>query len=401
MKFNSTRDFVRDRRILFFLLGTFFFMINISVSYSVVPVFLISQNYTLAQVGISSTIFSLSAIVLRIFLGPMADRKGRKFSLLISAVSYVLSWFLIWLAPSFELHLVARIIQATGLALYMSTGSSVVSDVAHKEVLGSCMGIYRGFLGFGFVLGPVIAFMLIKMSFAAMFIGNIAFATISLLLLTFIQETGVINKGLVKVKKRFFASYVELLKNKNLLRYYLLVVTVTSGFGILSTNSAIYLNSLEGVVSPSVFLFFIAGLGMLASLIGGRLIDRFGIRKVVIPAVALALTGFLLMSLVESFGNYAIFFVILTIGLGTNGTVISSITGIERGTRKDLMATSFAIEECAYDGGFAIGNLVFGFLVTGLGYSFGFLIIGLIMGLSYLTIFLTDYIYNKKTVDNN
>lgn len=263
------------------------------------------------------------------------------------------------------------------------------------------MGIYRGFLEFGFVLGPLIAFMLIKISFATMFLGNIAFATISLLLLTFIKETGLINKEAVKIKKRFFSNYIELLKNHNLLRYYLLVVTVTSGFVILSTNSAIYLNSLDGVVTPSIFLFFKAGLGMLASFIGGRLIDRFGIKKIIIPAVKLALTGFLLMVLVETFGNFAIFFEILTIGLGTNATVISSITGIERGTRKDLMATSFAIEECAYDGVFAIGNLIFGFLATGLGYSYGFLILGLIMGLSYYIIFLTDYMYNKNYVDNN
>lgn len=400
MKYSSSKDFLKDRRILFFLFGTLFFMINIAVSYSIVPVYLISQNATLAQVGISSTVYSLSAIMLRIFLGPLADKKGRKFSLLISAFSFILSWLLIWFAPSFSLHIVARIIQSIGLALYMSTGSSVVSDVAEPRILGTCMGIYRGFLGLGFVLGPVIAFRLIEISFSAMFIGNITFATISLLLLIFIKETGVISKeGLVK-KKNIFSNYCELLRNHNLLRYYLLVITITSGFGIISTNSAIYLSGLEGVMSPSLFLFSIASIGMIASFASGRLVDKFGIRKAIIPAVIMALAGFLVMSLIGNIGNIAIVFVILSIGFGTNSTVISSITGIERGTRKDLMATSFSIQESAYDGGFAIGNLIFGFLVIGLGYSYSFLIIGILMGLSYFTIFLTDYMFSKNSVDN-
>lgn len=400
MKFNSSKDFLKDRRILFFLFGTFFFMINIAVSYSIVPVYLISQNATLVQVGISSTVYSLSAIVLRIFLGPLADKKGRMFSLLISAISFILSWILIWLAPTFTLHVFARIIQSIGLALYMSTGSSVVSDVAEPKILGTCMGIYRGFLGLGFVLGPVIAFKLIEISFSAMFLGNIAFATISLLLLSFVKKTGVRSKEEIVEKKHFISNYLELLRNHNLLRYYMLVVTITSGFGILSTNSAIYLSGLEGVVSPSLFLFSLAAVGMIASFIGGRLIDKFGIRKVVIPAVLMALAGFFSMALIGSIGNVAIVFIVITIGFGTNSTVVSSITGIERGTRKDLMATSFSIQESAYDGGFAIGNFIFGFLVIGLGYSYSFLIIGILMGLSYLTIFLTDYMISKNSVDN-
>ncbi len=400
MKFNNSKDFLKDRRILFFLFGTLFFMINIAVSYSIVPVYLISQSATLAQVGISSTIYSLSAIVLRIFLGPLADKKGRKFSLLISAISFIISWVLIWLAPSFSLHILARIIQAIGLALYMSTGSSVISDVAEPKILGTCMGLYRGFLGLGFVVGPVIAFKLIEISFSAMFLGNIAFATISLILLSFIKETGVIRKEIFIKKKNFFKNYLELLRNHNLLRYYLLVVTITSGFGILSTNSAIYLSGLEGVMSPSMFLFSLASLGMIASFLGGSLVDKFGIRKVIVPAVIMALTGFLSMALIGDIGNIAIIFVIISIGFGTNSAVICSITGIERGTRKDLMATSFSIQESAYDGGFAIGNFIFGFLVVNLGYSYSFLIIGLLMGLSYLTIFLTDYMISKKSVDN-
>ncbi len=396
MKFYSTKEFLKNRKVLFFLFGTLLFMVNVSVSYSVVPVFLINQNMTLVQVGISSSLYSLAAIVLRILLGPLADKKGRKFSLVISAASFVVSWILIWLAPSFELHLIARVIQAIGLALYMSTGSSVVSDVTDKKIVGSCMGIYRGFMGVGFLIGPVIGLMLIKTSEAALFIGMISFALFSLFMLSFTKETGVIIK--VKQKNNYLNNYLELLKNHKLLRYYLLVLTVTTGYGIVGTNSAIFLSTITGVISPSIFLFSIGIMGMLASIIGGRLIDKFGIKRIIIPAVSLALTGFLAMAFVETIGNYAIFVAIFSLGLGTHSTILSSITSIERDTRKELMATSFVIQECAFDGGFVIGNLIFGFLVTGIGYSYSFLIVGVFLGLSYLTLLVSENIYNKKSL---
>ncbi|MDD2371898.1 MAG: MFS transporter [Firmicutes bacterium] len=394
MKFHSAKDFLTNKKVLFFLFGTIFFMINISVSYSVVPVFLINQNFTIAQVGISTSVYSFSAIILRIFLGPLSDNHGRKLTLMVSASSFVISWILIWIAPSYELHLIARVIQAIGLALYMSTGSSVVSDIADKKILGTCLGIYRGFLGFGFLLGPVIGLKLIKISNSFLFIGIISIAIISLILLSFVFETGIITKE--KQKTNLFNNYKELLGNHNLLRYYLLVLTLTCGFGIINTNAAIFLNSQVDVISPSIYLLSIAGMGMIASLIGGRLIDKFGIKKVIIPGVILALTGFIAMSFVEYFGNYALFISIFTLGLGTNSTVISSITGIQRATRIDLKATSFAIQESAYDGGFVIGNLIFGFLVIGVGFSYSFLIIGLIMGVSYLTILISDHQINKN-----
>lgn len=403
MKINSVKEFIRNRKVLFFLFGTLFFMMNISISYSVVPVYLISQHFSPAQVGISTTIYSLSAIFLRIFLGPISDKRGRKFSLLVSSFSFVLSWLFIWFAPNYELHLVARVIQAIGLAMYMSTASSVVSDIVYKKVLGSCMGIYRGFISIGIIIGPVYALTLSGISFSAMFMGIIVTSLISFILLTFISETkvdfAIVVKSLKTKKASMLSSYLVLLKNPRLLRYYLVVMTATCGFGIVGTNVAIFLDGLKDVLRPSIFLFFIGIFGMIASLTGGGLIDKYGIKRIIIPSAVLALIGFLSMAFVESYGNLALFLVIIAMGFGTNSLVIGAITGIDRETSDDLKATSYAIEECAYDGGFAVGNMIFGFMVIGFGYSYGFLIVGLILSLCYVGIFIGDFIHTRRLVD--
>lgn len=401
MKIESVKEFIRNRKMLFFLFGTFLFMMNISISYSVVPVYLASQNFTLAQIGISTTIYSLSAILLRIFLGPLADRKGRKFALLISSFSFVISWLFIWLAPNYEVHLVARVFQSLGLAMYMSSASCVVSDVVDNKILGSSMGIYRGFVSIGIILGPVYALTLSGIGFNVMFIGIMITSLISFILLTFISETKVgFGETCTTKKNSMLKDYMVLIKNPRLLRYYFAIMIATSGYGIINTNSAVFISNLEGVLKPSTFLFLYGCVGMYASLAGGRHTDRLGIKKVIIPSAFLALTGFVGMSFVESFGNIALFAVIITMALGTNSLVISAITGIGRETTNDLKASSYSIMESAYDGGFAVGNLIFGLVVTAVGYSQGFLIIGFLLTLAYIALFIGDRLYRKNLILN-
>lgn len=397
MKIESVKEFLRNRKMLFFLFGTFFFMINISISYSVVPLYLDSQNFTLAQIGISTTIYSLSAILLRVFLGPLADRKGRRFALLISSFSFILSWLFIWLAPSYEAHLFARVFQALGLAMYMSSASCVVSDVVDSRILGSSMGIYRGFVSIGIILGPVYALILSGIGFNVMFMGIMITSLISFILLTFISETKAdFGNTCTKRKSSMIKDYLILLRNPRLVRYYLAIMIATSGYGIINTNSAVFLDGLDGVLRPSTFLFLYGCVGMYASLAGGRQTDRRGIKKVIIPSAFLALAGFVGMAFVESYGNIALISVIVTMALGTNSLVISAITGIGRETTSDLKASSYSIMESAYDGGFAVGNLLFGLVVTAVGYTQSFLIVGLLLTLSYIGLFIGDYLNRRN-----
>jgi predicted MFS family arabinose efflux permease len=263
------------------------------------------------------------------------------------------------------------------------------------------MGIYRGFISIGVILGPVYALTLSGIGFNVMFIGIMATSFLSFILITFTSETKVGFGNLESVKKNnMIKDYLILLKNPRLLRYYLAIMTATSGYGIINTNSAVFLGGLEGVLKPSTFLFLFGCVGMIASLVSGRRTDRRGIKSVIIPGAFLALAGFFSMAFVESFGNFALFVVIVAMGFGTNSLVISSITGIGRETRNDLKATSYSIMESAYDGGFAVGNLIFGLMVTAFGYSQGFMIVGIILTLSYLGIFTGEFIRNKKVVLN-
>lgn len=403
MKIKNVKEFITNRMVIIFLFSTFFFMLNMSISFAIVPVYLISNHYSIAQVGISATIYSLLSIIFKFILGPISDRKGRKFSMLIGAFSFVISWILIWHAPNFQIHLIARVLQAIGLAMFIPTATSVVSDMVDSNILGSCMGIYRGIFSFGIMLGPIYALTLSEISYSIMFIGIITTSLISFILITFISDTKS-NTGNIPELKNYKKSimlfnYIAVLKNPKLLRYYFAIITTSFCFGIVETNAAVFIRSLDNIMKPGIFLLFLGFFSTLASMIGGRLIDKIGIKKVIIPGAILVFIGILSMAFVQSTGNLALILVIIALGIGVDTVLISSIFGINRLASDDMKSTSFAAGDSAWDFGFAVGNMIFGFIVTGVGYSYGFLIISIIFTLCNICIFIWDFLYIRKIYD--
>ncbi len=373
------KEFLKNRNVVLFLTGTFFMMLNLSMAYIVIPVYLVATGLSVAQVGMSTALYSIVAIILRVFLGPVADNKGRKFSMLASTIAFVISTLFIWLAPNFTWHLFARAIQAISLALYMSTGSSVISDLSNEKNLATLMGVYRALLGLGFLVGPIFSLSMIRISYDAMFIANIFISIIAFILLLQMQETCKYHGG--KSKNTLLIDYKGLLRDRRLRKYYYLTILLAIGYGTVMANSANYLYQLSDTWSPSVFLFLLSGSGMLSSMVGGRLIDKFSIKKIIAPAVTLAIIGMLGMAFISWFGNIALIVVAILFGLGNNSSVMCAVSGVDSFTSKNLKATSFSIQESSIDGGNAIGNFIFGWVALVVGYANAFIVLGCIMGI--------------------
>lgn len=387
------RAFLKNKNVVLFLTGTFFVMLNMSMAYIVVPVYLVSIGSSVAEVGMSTAFYSIVAILLRIFLGPVADKKGRKFSMLASTVAFLVSIIFIWLAPSFGWHLFARAIQAISLALYMSTGSSVISDLSNEKNIATLMGVYRALLGLGFLVGPIFSLAMIKISYDAMFIASIIISIIAFILLFQMEETCKYHE--IKSGNSLLLDYKGLLGDRRLRKYYYLTIMLAVGYGTVMANSANYIFKLPGTWSPSVFLFLLPASGMIASLMAGRLIDNFSIKKIIIPSVIIAVIGLLGMAFISWFGNIALVAVGIIFGFGNNSAVICAVTGVDSFTSEKLKATSYSIQESSIDGGNAIGNFIFGWVALIVGYTYAFVVIGIIMAIGCFLI-----LFDRKKTRN-
>lgn len=398
MEIDNIKDFLKTPRVLVFLTATFLVMINIAVSYAIVPVYLVERGFSLAEAGLSTTVYSISAIVLRIFFGNLSDKKGKRFVLLLSIAAIIASWILIWSASNFYLHIVARLFQSFGLALYMPTSTAYLSTMADKSILGSALGIYRGIFSLGFMIGPVFGIFLKNIGYETMFTTLILILAMTMLIMISVKDQ--VIKEHISINSNVLRSYMSLLGVNKLRSFYMLMIVLTCGYGIINTFSVVFIEGRKGLMSPGIFLMLLAFCGMISSFISGRLIERLGTKRVISFAVAAALSGFILMSLVERLGNPILVMVILLSGFGTQLAVVATLTSIGKQVENNHRAASFSLHDCAYDTGVAAGNMFFGIIVAGAGYSRSFLFTGILLILGYLAVIASYNFFHNPEVDN-
>ena len=104
--------------LLLFFIVAFFIGINFHTSFTILPIYITQLGGNELHSGIQSTVFLLTAVVLRFYFGPLADRKGVKVPLLVSAFVFCTSPLLFLSCQSVRSVILVRIYQAIGLASF-------------------------------------------------------------------------------------------------------------------------------------------------------------------------------------------------------------------------------------------------------------------------------------------
>ena len=136
------------------------------------PSFVVAAGGTLAEAGLQNSVYLAAAVLLRFAFGPAADRWGTKPVMLVGLASFVLGGVLFPLCVEFWQMLLVRCAQAVGLASFWSSATATVSEAAPPQARGRWLGLYRLTTSASLLLGPLVAFGLVKAAgFAACFWG--------------------------------------------------------------------------------------------------------------------------------------------------------------------------------------------------------------------------------------
>ena len=145
------------------------------------PSFVVAAGGTLAEAGLQNSVYLAAAVLLRFAFGPAADRWGTKPVMLVGLASFVLGGVLFPLCAEFWQMLLVRCVQAVGLASFWSSATATVSEAAPPQARGRWLGLYRLTTSASLLLGPLVAFGLVKAAgFAACFWGLAGCAAVAL-----------------------------------------------------------------------------------------------------------------------------------------------------------------------------------------------------------------------------
>ena len=140
-------------------------------------------------VGIAVGSFSVTAVLLRPWVGRMGDRRGRRLIMVGGAATMGLS-ILGYLVASLSALIAFRLLSGFGEALFFTGAAAAIADLAPEERRGEAISFFTLALYLGIGIGPFLGELLIdSVGFAETWLLTAALCGVATLLAAFVPET--------------------------------------------------------------------------------------------------------------------------------------------------------------------------------------------------------------------
>lgn len=119
------------------------------------------------------SVFTLFAVISAAPLARLSDRFGRRRLYVLSLGVFTVGSALVAVAPTFDLLLTARAIQALGAGGIFPVASAVIGDVVPESRRGRALGLIGAVFGLAFLLGPLLGGLLLPLGWRSLFLVNL------------------------------------------------------------------------------------------------------------------------------------------------------------------------------------------------------------------------------------
>jgi len=322
------------------------------------PVYVVNLGGTPSEVGLVVSFFSISALIVRPFIGRLVDIYGRKNIFLIGSFICILSCLAYSCGQTIKVLLMVRLLHGLGFGTSTTAAGTMIVDFIPKKRLGEGISYYGLAPTISLALAPAMGlYILNKFNFTVLLFLAALFAFLALMCGSLVK---VIKASEPRV--RFKLSLIE----KSALRPALINFFVSFAFSSVLSFITLYIAEI-GVGKAGIFFIVYAIVLALTRLVSGNLLDRKGYDIVVIPGIF----SMLIAVIVLSKAHYLVTFVIAAIFLGIAlGNIIPSmqvlaVKNVPFNRRGAAISTFFN----AFDLGVASGSLFWGVVSQWYGFS--------------------------------
>ncbi|TDO95827.1 multidrug effflux MFS transporter [Marinomonas balearica] len=273
---------------------------------SVLPAFRdISVDFQL--IDYQQTQWIISSLVLgmvfgELLFGPLSDSIGRKKCIVIGAVIYIIGCVIATFAQSMETLLLGRLIQGFGVAGPKIASRALIRDLYRGREMARMMS----FIMMVFILVPMLAplfgqTIMLLGSWRWIFVAAVLQASIGMTWLI-IRQPETIAKDNRKAFNvlRIFRDGMYILKRADVMAFTVLAGFLFSGLMLyLSIAQSIFQDVYEvGESFPLYFAMMAIGMGA-SSLLNGRIVRKFGTKRLASTALSIMLVAALCMTIVS------------------------------------------------------------------------------------------------------
>lgn len=348
-----TKDFI------FICIANFFVFIGFQMTLPTLPLFVEKLGGNDQLIGLVVSIFTLSALLIRPWVGHALESKGRGFIYLIGLVVFVISVGSYAFISTIFLLFVMRIVQGVGWGMSTTAGGTVATDIIPKKRRGEGMG-YFGLSGnLALALGPSLGLILVSLinfsyTFALAGLGGLLALGFAAMIHYRPPEKN------LKPHKKWDVYEKTALKPASLMFF------MTMCFGGISSFLPLY--AIEKGIGGIEWYFLVYALALMASrTFSGRIYDLKGHQAVFIPGAVLIIAAMLCLAYLGNFTILVIGAVLFGLGFGAIQPAMQAWAVDEAPMNRKGMAnaTFFSF----FDLGVGFGALFFGFIASHFGYA--------------------------------
>jgi MFS family permease len=266
-------------------------LLAIGATLPVLPRFVSGElNGSDLEVGIVTGAFAITGIVCRPIAGNIADRRGRRVTVIAGATLAVVAGGLLFLPASIPGLIVSRLFLGAGEGTVFTAGSAWVVDMAPEERRGRMIGLYGLAIWTGLTLGPPVGELLLH---AGGYNLVWAFAVAAPLLAAVVASR--LPESVAPGGERARGPLISREAAGPGGTFALGVV----GFAAVSAFIVLSLDERGIGHGPEVFSVF-AGTVVATRLFGGNLPDRIGPAQCALSAALVEAVGLLLIGIAEN-----------------------------------------------------------------------------------------------------
>jgi MFS family permease len=327
------------------------------------------------EVGLSGTATALCALTVRPCMGRLSDTRGRRATLIIGTVTFLLTPLGYAASGSIPLFLAVRALQGIGIAAYTSAYGAFIADVTPPSRWGEALGI----AGTGpalsmMIASPVGAALVDPVGFHGLFLIAAAIALAALGVTLLLREPA--TEPLTRHEARpGYPRIRELAGLRGVLVPSLATLTlgVTNG----TTNTFLPLLTRDRGLGNAGFFFTTTSLLAILSGFGmGRLSDRYGRVTVILPMLFVLAIGCWGLNWTYTFGMLLVMAAVT--GLGSGGSRVGLETMLVDAAPAGLRGMAFSLLYLCFDIGIGTGSMAGGLLASLAGYGTLYALVGVL-----------------------
>ena len=356
--------FPRDIKLLLFYSSIV--LIGFGLSNVVMSLYLKSLGYNPSTIGILFSISTITSTLLTIPGGLLADHYGKKKTLLVSTIAYLLSFIFYAAFTNFYLLCFASFLNGISFGTYNAPFIALLTERTHHEKRSYVFSFNSFIMNFSMIVGNLLAgtadILRSKLRFSTSFSYRIFFGVGVVFVLISILPLVLMEEDTSYIKKR---TKVLNIKSWQVIWMFSIVnALIGFGAGFFIPLLPLYLNLRFHVSSAYIAVLLAASNVMMgiAYLASPRVVELIGNVKTVTLTQGLSVIPLLLIPTSQNFAIAAFLYTIRSVLMNMSHPVFTSY--MMGAVSKEERASVAGITSTAWNGSTAISTIISGYIMN-------------------------------------